>query len=45
MQVDLSEMMRLMLADVKPLAKITRRSPEPALINRHQPGIVALSEF
>jgi hypothetical protein len=45
MKIDLPEVMGLVLADMEPFAKIIGGSPEPALINRHKPAIIALSEF
>ena len=42
---DLTGVMRLMLANMEPLAIIVSRSPRPVLIHGHQPRVVALAEF
>ena len=42
---DLAIMVRLVLADVKPLAVAVGRAPGPALVHRHQPAVVPFLEF
>src|SRR6185436_18541716 len=42
---DLSGVMRLMLTDMEPLAKIVGWTPRPIFVDGHKPGVVALAEF
>src|SRR2546430_16881804 len=44
-QADLSGVMRFVLADMEPFTEVVSRSPSPALIYCHEPGVVALPEF
>ncbi len=44
-QRDLPGVMRLVLANVKPLAEVVGRSPRPALVGGKKPRIILFAEF
>ena len=44
-ECNLSGLVRLVFADVEPLAQVVGGPPGPILVDGHQPGIVALAEL
>src|SRR5580704_4742339 len=43
--IDLSSVVRFVLANMKPLAVVVCGSPRPGLVDCHQPGVVMLTKF